>query len=67
MKPHYGYKPGTRRAFKWVGHDDIRLHRAPKGWEVVEAALLDAHPFTGEPLPKSRWWIIEERSDADNA
>lgn len=54
----YYYKPGTVRWLRHTRGDDVRLHRAPKGWSAF-ADLLDEHPITGKQLKRAQWWIRE--------
>lgn len=57
MTVAYLYGIGRR----WRKHDqreDVRLYRAPKGWEAT-AFLLDSHPITGKAFRSAQWWILE--------
>lgn len=56
--PAWIYKPGAVRWRKHMGSGDVRVTRAPKGWDV-EAMILDEHPITGKPLKQAQWWIKE--------
>jgi hypothetical protein len=37
------YAPGTVRARRWHGDDDVRGYRPPRGW-TARADLTDVHP-----------------------
>jgi hypothetical protein len=54
----YFYEIGSKRAFKWSGEKEIRLHRPPSGW-TAEAAVVDTNPITGKPLKEPGWWVVE--------
>ncbi len=54
------YAPGTVRARRWHGEDDVRGYRPPPGWTAC-ADLTDLHPITGRALPRAVWWIIETK------
>lgn len=61
-RPHMAavYTPGTVRARSWHGGGDVRSYRPPRGW-TARADLTDMHPISGQPLPRSIWWIIETK------
>lgn len=54
------YAPGTVRARRWHGDGDVRGYCPPRGWTAF-ADLSDIHPISGQPLPRSVWWIIETK------
>ena len=55
------YQPGTVRWRKHTRDCDVRTC-GRKGWEV-EAHLIDRHPLTDKPLPRSEWWLRETKED----
>lgn len=54
------YPSGTVRARRWRGQGDVRAYRPPAGWTAT-ADLIDMHPISSRPLPKSEWWIFETK------
>ncbi|WP_321855514.1 hypothetical protein [Paraburkholderia tropica] len=52
--------PGTVRTRRWRGEGDVRAYRPSHGWTAC-ADLTDIHPISGQPLPRSAWWIIETK------
>lgn len=57
------YPPGTVRMRRWRGQGDVRAYQPPAGW-IAEAALVDVHPVTQQPLSRSEWWIVETKRSA---
>lgn len=56
MKYHYVH--GATRWFRFTGPGDVRLHRAPRGWEA-KAVVIDQHPLTGKSFKQAQWWVCE--------
>jgi hypothetical protein len=54
----YHYIPGAVRWKRYTGPADVRLYRAPKGWDAC-AMVIDYHPTTDRRLPQAQWWIRE--------